>query len=221
VFENESHASMHSSKTKEGLSIFGSSPPSDIQRCQKNCASGILNNTKTVLGRSLMRQWLLRPSLSLSIIKARHDAVECFMRPENQVPASLMEAHLKGIKNMPRILNTMQSGRAKLSDWQHLIKVTLEPTQFELHSRHNQFTLHTAMLWDTLHDLCNITNGPIIKEVISHISIAMTPCLWMKVGNCIGHGQIQRHRCSGKWNSKHLDLNWEADLTIAQIDRLG
>ncbi|GAW05700.1 dna mismatch repair protein msh5 [Lentinula edodes] len=51
VFENEDHASMHSNKTKEGLSL-----------------SGILNVTNTALGRVLMRSWLLRPSLSLSKI---------------------------------------------------------------------------------------------------------------------------------------------------------
>jgi len=33
VFENESHASVHSDKTKEGLSLFGSSAPAHIRHC--------------------------------------------------------------------------------------------------------------------------------------------------------------------------------------------
>lgn len=107
VFEDESHASIHSDKTKEGLSLFG-----------------ILNNTKTTLGRALLREWLLRPSLLLSVISARHDAVACFLRPENLVTAGAMHAHLKGIKNIPRILGVMRAGRAKVSDWQGLVKVS-------------------------------------------------------------------------------------------------
>lgn len=123
MFENERHASVHSDNTKEGLSLFGSFAVT----CQKIpirlIIIGILNHTRSALGRSLMRTWFLRPLLSLQVIKERHDAVECFMRPENQVPSSTIHAHLKGIKNLPRILSTMKSGRAKLPDWQGLVKV--------------------------------------------------------------------------------------------------
>lgn len=106
VFDNENHASIHSDKTKEGLSLFG-----------------ILDNTKTSLGRNLLRQWLLRPSMSIPIITARHDAVACFMRPENTTTASSMHSHLKGIKNVPKILSAMSSGKSRASDWQGLVKV--------------------------------------------------------------------------------------------------
>lgn len=106
VFDNENHASVHSEKTKEGLSLFG-----------------ILNNTRTSLGRNLMRQWLLRPSLSLLVIIARHDAVACFMRPENISTANSMHNHLKGIRNVPKMLQSVNSGRAKVSDWLGLVKV--------------------------------------------------------------------------------------------------
>lgn len=84
---------------------------------------GILNNTKTTLGRSLMRTWLLRPSLSLSVINSRHEAVACFMSSENVATAIVMHGHLNGIKNVPRILSVLKAGRAKLSDWQGLVKV--------------------------------------------------------------------------------------------------
>ncbi|KAF8627457.1 hypothetical protein AX17_006270 [Amanita inopinata Kibby_2008] len=138
IFENESHASVHSDKTKEGLSLFG-----------------ILNQTKTTLGRSLLRTWLLRPSLSLTTIKARHDAVECFLRPENHVAAGVMHTHLKGIRNMPRILSIMKSGRANTSDWQGLVK----------------FTFHTAMLHDALHELHQTAHVHIVKELIAVLDI--------------------------------------------------
>ena len=109
IFDNENHASIHSDKTKEGLSLFG-----------------ILDSTKTALGKALMREWLLRPSISAETIAARHDAVACFMRPENHNPTGTMHVHLKGIKNIPRILAVLKSGKSKVSDWQGLVKVCHE-----------------------------------------------------------------------------------------------
>ncbi|KAI9464933.1 DNA mismatch repair protein MutS [Lactarius psammicola] len=106
VFENESHASIHSTKTKEGLSLFG-----------------MLDTTRTTLGRSLLRTWLLRPSLSLTVINSRHDAVECFTRPENIDIANVMHGQLNGIKNVPRVLGALRAGKAVLTDWQGLVKV--------------------------------------------------------------------------------------------------
>jgi DNA mismatch repair protein MSH5 len=35
-----------------------------------------------------------------------------------------MHNHLKGIKNVPRMLGLLKMGRAKLSDWQGLVKVS-------------------------------------------------------------------------------------------------
>ncbi|KAJ7761594.1 DNA mismatch repair protein MutS [Mycena maculata] len=139
VFENESHASVHSDKTKEGLSLFGT-----------------LNNTKTTLGRALLRTWLLRPSLSLTVIKARHDAVACFISSENLVPAYAMHGHLKGIKNVPRILQIMRSGKAKMSDWQGLVK----------------FTFHSAMLRDNLTELHQASGVEIVKKFTAALDIA-------------------------------------------------
>ena len=77
----------------------------------------------TTLGRRLMQSWLLRPSLSIDIIKARHDAVACFTRSENLVATNVMHNHLKGMRNVPRILSMMRTGKAGIADWQGLIKV--------------------------------------------------------------------------------------------------
>lgn len=106
IFEEESHASVHSDKTKEGHSLYG-----------------ILNTTKTSLGRLLMRDWLLRPSLSVAVITARHNAIACFIRSDNLDIATTMHNHLKGVKNVPRILGIMKAGKATVTDWQGLLKV--------------------------------------------------------------------------------------------------
>jgi hypothetical protein len=84
---------------------------------------GTLNYTKTALGRSLLHSWLMRPSSSISVIKSRHEAVACFSKPENLAPTGVMHGHLKGVKNVPRILAVMGSGKIKVADWQALTKV--------------------------------------------------------------------------------------------------
>ncbi|PBK97772.1 hypothetical protein ARMGADRAFT_1044451 [Armillaria gallica] len=139
IFENESHACTQSDKTKEGLSLFG-----------------ILDTTKTTLGRALLRTWLLRPSLSLSVIRSRHDAVECFMRLENVGSTSSLNGHLKGIKNVPRMLGILKDGRGKISDWQGLVK----------------FTFHCAMLKDALTELHAASHVDVVKELFNVLDIA-------------------------------------------------
>lgn len=66
IFAEEGHGNAYSDRTKEGLSIFG-----------------LLNRTKTPMGKLLLRHWLLRPSSELSVIRGRHDALECFTQAAN------------------------------------------------------------------------------------------------------------------------------------------
>ncbi|KIJ17739.1 hypothetical protein PAXINDRAFT_175534 [Paxillus involutus ATCC 200175] len=138
VFESETHASIHSDKTKEGLSLFG-----------------ILNTTRTALGRSLLRTWFIRPSLSLKILKARHDAVEYFLRPENLPAVSALQTHLKGITNIPRTLGALRSGKETISDWQALVK----------------FTYHSAMLRDALAELHQGGHVEIIVKLVTALDV--------------------------------------------------
>ena len=106
IFEDERHASIHSDRTKEGLSLFS-----------------ILGGTQTTLGRALMREWFLRPATSLHVIRGRHNAVECLLLPENTTTKDAMRGHLKGTKNIPRVLTALKMGKGKVSDWQALVKV--------------------------------------------------------------------------------------------------
>ncbi|KAG1745988.1 DNA mismatch repair protein MutS [Suillus paluster] len=148
IFQNENHASIHSDKTKEGLSLFG-----------------ILDNTRTPLGRLLLRTWLMRPSLSIPVIAARHDAIECFLHPENLAPASALQTHLKGIKNIPRILGLLQSGKAGVGDWQGLVK----------------FTYHSAMLRDALTELHRGDQVEVVRKLVVSLDIAS----FKEIGNAV------------------------------------
>ncbi|KAI6129695.1 muts domain V-domain-containing protein [Pisolithus croceorrhizus] len=135
VFESENHASMYSEKTKEGLSLFG-----------------IFNTTRTSLGRSLLRTWLLRPSLSLAVLEARHTAVECFLLPENTPAITALQTHLKGITNVPKTIKTLKCGKGTANDWQALVK----------------FTYHSALLCDALSELYQCRNVEVVEK-LAHV----------------------------------------------------
>lgn len=116
---------MHSDKTKEGLSLFGIQPYTFTSLPHHRfCILGILNTTRTSSGRSLMRTWFLRPSLSLSVLEGRHNAVECFLNAENSPSVVALQSHLKGITNVPKTLGSLKSGKGTIGDWQSLVKVS-------------------------------------------------------------------------------------------------
>ena len=147
IFDDESHATIHSDKTKEGLSLYGSTDLAKRLASVFNAIdsySGILDSTQTSLGHNLLRHWLLRPSLSIPTITARHDAVECFMRPENIVTADAMRSNLKGLKNIPRMLNLLRSGRATIIEWQALVKVS-NHTEFRTSSPMTCLTVYISL----------------------------------------------------------------------------
>ncbi|KAL1744418.1 DNA mismatch repair protein MutS [Schizophyllum fasciatum] len=144
IFEDESHASIHSDRTKEGLSLFG-----------------IINTTKTTLGRQLLKTWFLRPSLSLPIIAARHDAIDCFLSPDNNSPVRAMHGHLKGIKNVPRILAVIKSGSATLVEWQGLVKFTFHATMI----REALTELHGASQIEVVAKLFGVLDAAAFREV--------------------------------------------------------
>ncbi|RUP45064.1 hypothetical protein BC936DRAFT_148657, partial [Jimgerdemannia flammicorona] len=104
IFEDESHPNMHQSRGKEGLSLFG-----------------ILNNTRTTLGASLLKQWFLRPVLDFVLLDHRHRTIECLLLPENLHVAEQVGSCLRNVKNVPRILDSMR-GRVGVTEWQKILQ---------------------------------------------------------------------------------------------------
>ncbi|KAG0049466.1 MutS protein msh5 [Gryganskiella cystojenkinii] len=107
IFEDESHPNMHSGfrGRKEGFSLYS-----------------ILGQTKTSQGKYLLKQWLLRPSLDLRVIKGRHKTVECFTRTENQPTVVQLLDCLSHIKNIPKVLQALPR-KATLSEWQAILQI--------------------------------------------------------------------------------------------------
>ena len=88
-----------------------------------------------------MKQWFLRPSLELEVIKSRQDAVECFLRGENRQSFLLfslsspladplgvehvtetIQTNFVSIKNAAKTVKILRSGRGGTRDWQAIWK---------------------------------------------------------------------------------------------------
>ncbi|CAE6476796.1 unnamed protein product [Rhizoctonia solani] len=133
IFDDENHASIHSNKTKEGHSLFQ-----------------LLNHTSTNLGRSLLRRWILRPSLSIPIITARHAAVEFFALTENVNTASNVRSNLRGLCQVPRTMGLLRTGRGRLSEWRGIAK----------------FAYHVNLLKDIVRELNNCESILAINQLL-------------------------------------------------------
>ena len=104
----------------------------------------------------------------MPIIKARHDAVGCFIRSENIATAAQLHNHLKGIKNMSRIMNLLRDGKGRVSEWQGLVKVRAPSIHNRLqNSSPRQFTFHATMLRDSLSELHQASQVDVISKVLS------------------------------------------------------
>ncbi|WAR62693.1 hypothetical protein PtB15_15B280 [Puccinia triticina] len=104
IFDQEAHANLHFSKTKEGLSLYG-----------------ILNECITHNGKQLLRNWLLRPSTEPAVIKSRADAIESFLEPENADYVGKMRQDLKPLGNINRTTMIISSGKSRVGEWSCLI----------------------------------------------------------------------------------------------------
>ncbi|SGY37587.1 BQ5605_C003g01840 [Microbotryum silenes-dioicae] len=132
IFRDESHASTHSSAKKEGLSLFGElgiTTPEERQCWERDqvdlktlTMAGIMNLARTGPGRALLRTWFLRPLLDMEMITARQNAVECFLRAENQHIADAIQSNLKRIKNAPAALRALGTGRGGSIEWNQILQ---------------------------------------------------------------------------------------------------
>ncbi|KAH7388768.1 muts domain V-domain-containing protein [Pyrenochaeta sp. MPI-SDFR-AT-0127] len=101
ILDAESHPHSHnrgptksSSGAKEGLSIYGL-----FHRL-----------ARTSQGRFKLRQYFLRPSLDFNVINERLDAVNVFIRPENESALHTLVKVLKNISNMRVVLISLRKG---------------------------------------------------------------------------------------------------------------
>jgi DNA mismatch repair protein MSH5 len=83
----------------------------------------LLNRTKTPMGKTLLKRWLLQPSLELNVLNARFDAVDCFSLAENSHIAENLHKSLT-VKNIPRVIKSLIAGVNSVASWQALSTVS-------------------------------------------------------------------------------------------------
>ncbi|KAL0080660.1 muts domain V-domain-containing protein [Phycomyces blakesleeanus] len=104
LFEKDTHPNMHQKRGKEGFSLFG-----------------VLDQTVTPLGHHLLRQWLQRPSLDISLINTRHLSVEYFSGHGRAEMVKELVGYLGNIKNVARLLANIREHRATHNEWNQLL----------------------------------------------------------------------------------------------------
>lgn len=118
VFADEQHASMHSNKSKEGLSLFN-----------------LLSETKTHSGTQLLQRRLRQPSCDIKVINDRLDAIAILIHPQNINAVTAMRKSLskvgKGV-NILHVLSSLKVGKTSYRFFKCLVQLTvLAQEQYE------------------------------------------------------------------------------------------
>lgn len=101
IIQSESHPHSHNqgptkanSGSKEGLSVYGL----------------FHHLARTPQGKFLLRQYFLRPSLSLVVINERLDTITMFLRPENSAFIEELNKNLASVKDMRVVVISLRKG---------------------------------------------------------------------------------------------------------------
>ncbi|XP_017280442.1 mutS protein homolog 5 [Kryptolebias marmoratus] len=107
IFKSDLHPSVYKlqSGEKEGLSLYG-----------------ILNRCKSKSGSKLLRQWFLRPTQELTVLRRRQEVIRFFTSPRHSDILKTLQASLRNIRNIPSLLRRMSLSNTKVTDWQSLYK---------------------------------------------------------------------------------------------------
>ncbi|XP_068614872.1 mutS protein homolog 5 [Brachionichthys hirsutus] len=107
IFKSEQHPSVYKlhSGEKEGLSLYG-----------------ILNRCRCKFGSKLLRQWFLRPTQDMAVLRRRQEVIRFFTSPQNSNVLSTLQASLRCISNIPTLLRRMSLSHTKVTKWQSLYK---------------------------------------------------------------------------------------------------
>ena len=84
IFDFEEHPNSFSNRTKESFSLFN-----------------LFNFTKTSGGKKMLTTWFRRPLMDVAQINDRLDAVESFVRGENEVLVVELQSIMRKVKNIP------------------------------------------------------------------------------------------------------------------------
>ncbi|KAJ3248643.1 MutS protein msh5 [Chytriomyces hyalinus] len=142
IFRNEKHPNMFSSDNKDGLSLFG-----------------LLNLTHSVQGKALLHQWFMRPSLQISIIRARQMAVSELMARKNKNVVDTLRDAVACISNIPRICMKLKK-KLTVQEWEALLKCSFYCLKIRAAS--DQLTSAAAPIFEKIREFFDAS---LLKEV--------------------------------------------------------
>ena len=110
VFEREAHPSLTGmGVSKEGLSLFG-----------------VLDCTVSSPGRRLLKSWFLAPSMNISVLRDRYNAIDLVSFPEHSDVLVELRKAVSKISDVPRLLTSLASvGSVRLAEWRDLLSSAL------------------------------------------------------------------------------------------------
>ncbi|PWN39892.1 hypothetical protein IE81DRAFT_368712 [Ceraceosorus guamensis] len=148
VFQEEQHATLHSDRGKEGLSLFS-----------------LLNQTKTANGHHVLRRWLMLPSCDLNLLSMRHDAVECLSMSRNVEAVASISRALRSVKAVPKLVLRLRKGTAAVQHFRSVVKYckALLEVQDSLRSLEAAASVHVILKADTAID------ARVLKRVINNV----------------------------------------------------
>lgn len=148
-------------ETMHSLQIFGDASGTALQPKSKAKASSLfelMNLCRTMPGKALLRQWFHTPTTNLSLLRSRHDAVECFLRPFNTEYAHKICQILRKCTDMRRSMHRLQVGQYGSStggEWQAVL----------------QFAFHAIKVSEALHGMHETAAIDIIDRVTRTLEI--------------------------------------------------
>ncbi|MBW0494759.1 hypothetical protein O181_034474 [Austropuccinia psidii MF-1] len=148
LFDQEAHANLHFSTTKEGLSLFG-----------------VLNQCVTRNGELLLRNWLIRPSTEIKVIEARQNEIDCFLMAENADRTVKIRHHLKSLGNISRAILMISSGKSRVGDWSSISNSARAIRELYLHFSQLAIPVKTP-LFQKLLEITKISEIELLSEKI-------------------------------------------------------
>ncbi|CAO3634182.1 unnamed protein product [Cunninghamella blakesleeana] len=155
IFNTNTHPNMHQKEGKESTSLFN-----------------LLDHTVSTGGKSLIKQWILQPTLDKRILAIRHTSIQFITSIETGTGAGIimeLRTHLKHIKNIPRILSHIHEHRATSTEWHHLLQFIYYV--LKIIDSIQRFTIMTGTLFEKVLSIVNadllVQLGKIINDMIS------------------------------------------------------
>ncbi|KAJ3379294.1 MutS protein msh5 [Entophlyctis sp. JEL0112] len=176
IFSSEKHPNMFSSDTKEGLSLFG-----------------LLNLTRSPMGKSLMQRWFLAPRLEIDVIKGRQRAISLILS-ESQEIVNILGECVASIANISRIGQKLRQ-RLSVQDWEALLK----------------FLFYALKIRTASGNIANGSNIPIFHKILN----TFDPQILQDVGASINN-VVSGHR-----TLKHLTEKFKVDFEESLASATG